>query len=150
MLLLFTLVPVVELAILFRLAGWIDWGPTIGLVIVTGILGAWLARREGIKTMASIQKDLAAGVMPTESLIDGALILVAGAVLVTPGVLTDALGFALLIPPIRGWFKRRVGRAHKHRITVIHYGPEDPFIDVESSSHDVEDSLLEDETDSPR
>ena len=94
LLLLLTIVPIVELIILFRIADRFQWGPTIALVLLTGILGAWLARREGLKTVSRIQSDLGRGVPPTGAMVDGLLILIAGAVLITPGILTDVLGFA--------------------------------------------------------
>ena len=116
LLLLFTLVPFVELALLLWLAGQVGWLETLLLVIATGILGATLARWQGLQTMFRIQREMQAGRMPGDALVDGALILVAGAVLLTPGILTDAFGFALLVPPIRnamkraakGWFKKHV------------------------------------------
>ncbi|MCH8859086.1 MAG: FxsA family protein, partial [Proteobacteria bacterium] len=101
LLLLLTVVPFVELMILLRLAEWLRWDGTIALVVFTGVLGAWLARREGLKAITKIQADLAAGVAPAGAVVDGLLILVAGIVLVTPGILTDLCGFGLLIPPVR-------------------------------------------------
>ncbi len=141
LLLLLTVVPFVELMILLRLAEWLGWQGTIGLVVLTGVLGAWLARREGLKTLARIQKDLESGVPPAGSVIDGVLILAAGAVLVTPGVLTDLCGFALLIPPIRVWVRTRLSRAFKKRIVVMRPGESEPepFIDVTATSTAVRD-----------
>lgn len=141
LLLLLTTVPIVELIILFRIADRFDWGPTIALVLITGALGAWLARREGLKTLSRIQSDLARGVPPTSAMVDGLLILVAGAVLITPGILTDLLGFALLIPPCRSWIRRRLAEAFKKRVIIHHQstfdrGP-DEFVDVEATSRDA-------------
>ncbi len=86
---------------LLLLGARIGWGPTIVLVFVTGVVGAGLARSQGLQTLAAIQRDMAAGVMPAPRLMDGVMILLAGAMLITPGVLTDAVGFLLLVPATR-------------------------------------------------
>jgi len=138
LLLLFILVPLAELAILLWIAEVTDnWLLTLTLVIVTGIVGAWLARREGLRCLRQIQQQLARGQLPGDSLLDGLLILIAGAVLITPGVLTDLLGFALLIPPIRQLLKQHLKRRIQARIVVPpgspdwnHSPPRDEIIDV--------------------
>jgi UPF0716 protein FxsA len=129
-----TVVPLVEVVILIRIAEHLSWGPTIGLVVVTGVLGAWLARREGLRVLRRIQADLAQGVPPTGAMVDGALILAAGLVLVTPGVLTDLCGFALLIPPIRAWVKRKLAEYFRTRIIRVDQNGPAPFVDVEATS----------------
>lgn len=101
LLLLFILVPFVELALLLYLATVIDWPATLAIVVITGIVGTLLARAQGFATYQRIQKELAQGSMPTDSVFDAVLIFVAGAFLMTPGILTDSLGFALLIPFLR-------------------------------------------------
>ena len=101
LILLFTLLPLIELSLLLRIGGWLGTGPTVALVIVTGIVGAWLARREGARTWGRVQADLAAGRMPGEELLHALLVFIAGVVLVTPGVLTDAVGLMLLFRPAR-------------------------------------------------
>ncbi|MCK5489997.1 MAG: FxsA family protein [Gemmatimonadetes bacterium] len=108
LILLFTLLPLAELSLLLRIGGWLGTGPTVGLVIVTGIVGAWLARREGIRTWGRVQADLAAGRMPGEELLHALLVFIAGVVLVTPGVLTDAAGLLLLVRPAREAIARRI------------------------------------------
>ena len=104
--LLFTLVPLVELWLLFRIAQETSFLFTLALVLTTGIVGASLARWQGWRTMARIQGELNANRMPADAMVDGLLILVAGLLLVTPGVMTDAVGFALLVPPLRTLVKR--------------------------------------------
>ncbi|MFP3959925.1 MAG: FxsA family protein [Spirochaetaceae bacterium] len=123
LLLLFTAVPIVELYILIRIGNLIGALPTIGIVLVTGIAGAGLARRQGARVWLEIQSQMQQGVFPADSLIDGLLLVVAGAVLITPGVLTDILGFAILIPvtriPIRNWVRARLSRMMDRG--TIHY-----------------------------
>ena len=138
LLLLFTVLPVVELALLIRIGRAIDVGPTIALVVLTGVAGAALARHQGLRTLRRSQDDLARGLMPATELLNGLMILLAGAVLVTPGVITDAVGFALLIPPVRALIRKRVAKHFKKRIVMMH-GPtgfaqpaQDEFIDVEA------------------
>ena len=108
LLILFTVVPLVELALLIKLGNVIGLWPTIFIVIATGVLGAALARSQGTRTVGAIRAELAQGKAPTESLLNGLLILVGGVVLLTPGLLTDLLGFSLLIPLTRNWFKKEL------------------------------------------
>ncbi|MEM8962111.1 MAG: FxsA family protein, partial [Acidobacteriota bacterium] len=89
LLLLFTLVPLIELAVLVWLGQWVGLLPTIALVFVTGVLGAYLARRQGLITWTRVRAAMARGELPGEALIDALLILIAGAVLLTPGLITD-------------------------------------------------------------
>ncbi|MFQ5526699.1 MAG: FxsA family protein [Thermoanaerobaculia bacterium] len=101
LLLLFILVPVAELALLIEIGQRVGLPATLALIVATGMLGAFLARQQGLGVLARIRSETDQGRLPADQLIDGALILVAGAVLMTPGVLTDALGFFCLIPPGR-------------------------------------------------
>lgn len=116
LLVLFTVVPIVELLLLVELGRHVGLAPTLALVLGTGILGAALARWQGLATLRRIQADMEAGRVPTGPLVDGLLILVAGAVLLTPGLLTDLLGFALLVPAIRQLVRRRLSRAFRTRM----------------------------------
>ncbi len=114
--LLFTLVPIVELWLLIEIGSAIGAIPTIAVVLITGGLGAWLARREGVRAMVEINASMARGEMPAGALLDGFTIFAGGALLLTPGVLTDFVGIALLAPPSRAviqrwilaWVKRRI------------------------------------------
>jgi UPF0716 protein FxsA len=120
--LLFTVVPLVELALLIWIGGQTVWWLPIAMVLFTGIAGAALARWQGLRALRRIQDDLRAGRMPAAAVVDGVLILVAGILLVTPGVLTDVLGIALLIPLARhalqqvalAWLRRRMKLASVH------------------------------------
>ena len=106
LLIIFILVPVMELYILIETGRMIGVGATIGLIIMTGVAGAWLARSQGLEILYRIQQDTANGQMPAQTLIDGALILVGGLLLLTPGFFTDALGFSFLIPASRKFWRK--------------------------------------------
>lgn len=112
--LLFALVPVIELYLLVQVGGEIGVLPTIALVLFTGVAGAWLARTQGLEVLARIQLDLSRGVMPTDSLLDGACILIAGVLLLTPGFITDIFGLLLLLPMSRVVLRRYFSR---HMVT---------------------------------
>lgn len=116
--LLFTVLPIVELAILIRIGEATVWWAPIALVIFTGIAGAALARWQGLRVYQRVRDDTQAGRMPADALVDGFLILLAGILLVTPGVLTDVVGIAFLIPPIRSLVKRGVKAWIKRNVEV--------------------------------
>lgn len=118
--LLFTIIPLVELWLLIQIGQTTSTLFAISLVIVTGIIGAALARQQGLQNWRKLQQGLAGGNPPTDALLDGFLILLAGAVLITPGIITDLFGFALLIPPIRSIIKKWLKEAAKKR-TVVHF-----------------------------
>ncbi len=118
--LLFLTVPIIEIVLFIEIGSRIGTVATLLIVVITAILGASLARREGLKTWWRIQNKLASGSMPDEELLDALMILVAGAVLLTPGFLTDTVGFLLLFPGtrqvIKQWARRKLGQ----RIQVSH------------------------------
>ena len=139
--LLFTIVPVIELAIIIKIGQHLGAGTTIGLLILSGIVGASLAKHEGLRTLNAIQNELANGRMPTDRLIDALLILVAGVLMVAPGFLTDLVGMMLLIPPIRSLVRRHLKKRFEAKIVVNRFDgfrppPGDDFIDVEARPHD--------------
>ena len=104
--LLFTIVPVVELYILVKLGTIFGVGLTLLVVIGTGILGAALSKREGLKVWFHIQEEMQNGRFPANELLDGFLIFVAGVLLLTPGLLTDIMGFLMIVPWTRSIFKK--------------------------------------------
>ncbi|WP_089935503.1 FxsA family protein [Candidatus Entotheonella palauensis] len=108
---IFLIVPLIELALLLTIGAQIGIWATLAIIISTAMLGASLTRREGLKTWLRFQEKLTTGALPNEELLDGLMILVAGAVLLTPGFLTDAVGFILLIPGsrrvVKGWVRQR-------------------------------------------
>ncbi len=106
--LLFVVVTLLELALLIRVGQIVGFWPTIGLVIFTGMAGAWLARLEGLRTLFKLRDDLAHGRLPGQAIMDGVAVLLGGALLLTPGIVTDILGFSLLLPQTRRSIQRRV------------------------------------------
>lgn len=105
---LFFLVSMAELALLVWIGGQIGFWPTVAMVAVTALIGSSLARREGMAVLARLQRRFAEGGLPSQELTDGLIILVAGAFLLTPGVLTDAAGLLGLLPPSRAWIRKRL------------------------------------------
>lgn len=116
LLLLFILVPIAELALLIEIGKRVGLPATLALIVLTGALGAWLARWQGLGVLAKIRSEMSEGRLPAGQLVDGVLILVAGAVLMTPGVLTDALGFFCLIPPCRRFLKSHLSRRFERAV----------------------------------
>ncbi|MFO7911453.1 MAG: FxsA family protein [Desulfotignum sp.] len=106
----FTLIPMVELYLLIKVGTIIGGFNTILLVILTGFAGAWLAKMEGMHTMLKVRMNLQQGITPAEELLDAVIILVAGVVLITPGLITDFFGLMLLWPVTRNYFKRMLRR----------------------------------------
>ncbi len=122
LILLFTIVPFIELTLLIEIGSYIGTLNTIIIVIVTGIIGAFMARIAGLTVFLKIQENLREGIFPSDELFDGVLILISGAFLLTPGLLTDALGFFLLIPfgrqVVKGWLKEIIKtRIDRNEIT---------------------------------
>ena len=115
LLFLFIVLPALELALLLEVGSRIGTLTTLGLIALTGVIGASLARWQGFSVLRRLQSEAAQGRLPAGPIADGVLILVAGALLITPGLLTDAFGFALLVPAFRELIKltvwRRVDRA---------------------------------------
>jgi len=114
--LLFVLVPVLELMLLIRMGEWVGLWPTLALILTTGLAGAALARAEGVRVFFQFQRELLSGRLPGQALLDGISVLIGGAFLVTPGILTDLAGFALLLPPTRRLIQARVRRSLERRI----------------------------------
>jgi UPF0716 protein FxsA len=121
---LFIGLPIVELALLFKVHERVGMGPTVLLVLLTGIAGAALVRRQGVAILFRIQHEMEAGNLPAPQMIDGIMVLVAGALLVTPGLITDAVGFALLIPVIReyirGWLRKKMEQKVRSSYIQVH------------------------------
>lgn len=126
LLLLFTVIPLVELWLLLRIGGRLGPGPTIALVILTGMLGAALARRQGLQTWHAIQNETRQGRAPGAMLVDALLIFVAGVLLITPGVLTDIVGFSFLLPPVRAGIRKRLRDSMQVQVSGFGQPPTGP------------------------
>lgn len=131
-LLLMTLIPTIEILLMFDIHDWFasQWGAdtailaTVGVTLLTGFIGARLARQQGFRILGQVQSQLATGQMPGEALVEGAMVLVGGVLLLTPGYFTDMMGFILVMPWSRGLIRQQfvnlLGRASS-RVTVVSY-----------------------------
>ena len=108
----FTIIPIIEIYLLIEIGSMFGALTAVTLVILTGFLGAFLARMQGLQTLYRIKESLREGRMPSGELLDALLIVIAGLVLLTPGFLTDSVGFLLLIPATRNsikyWLRRQI------------------------------------------
>jgi UPF0716 protein FxsA len=116
LLILFTCIPLLEVYVLIEAGRQIGLFPTILLIVLTGIAGAWLARMQGIEILRRIQTEMAEGRMPGVVLLDGAMILIGGLLLLTPGFCTDLLGFTFLAPFTRGFWRELLSNWAKKNI----------------------------------
>ena len=110
--LFFLIVPFVEIYLLLKIGSIVGVMPTIFLVVFTAVLGAWLLRQQGLATWQRFQRNLQQGAVPAFEMIEGPILLVGGALLLTPGFFTDVLGFACLIPQARRKFAQYVIENH--------------------------------------
>ncbi len=121
---LFVGLPIIELALLFELHSLVGFLPTVMLVLLTGVAGAALVRRQGLAILLKIQREMSIGNVPAPQMIDGVMILVAGALLVTPGLITDVSGFLLLVPfvreQIRFWLKKKLEEKVRGGYVQVH------------------------------
>ena len=112
-------VGIVEIAVMIQVGQLIGFLNTIGLLLLVSLIGAWLVKRQGLGVMARIREQRMAGRLPAAEVFDGALVLVAGVLLVIPGFVTDALGLLLLIPPIRAVARRFVSRRVMREVEMV-------------------------------
>jgi len=117
----FVAVPLIEIALFIQIGGLIGLWPTLAIVVVTAILGTMLVRREGSRALKDLRHFFGALQDPSEPLAHGAMILFAGALLLTPGFFTDAVGFSLLIPSVRSAVFRYI--KSKVKVTQFQMGP---------------------------
>lgn len=136
--LLFTLVPFAELVLLIWIGEHTSWLVTLALIILPGVLGAALARHQGLRCWRTAQEQLSRGELPTASLLDGVMILVAGVLLITPGLLTDLTGLMLLIPPVRRFVRQSISRRLRARVVVFSQSHSQPQGEDDEQIIDVE------------
>lgn len=145
---LFILVPLAELALLLILADATHWTVSVGLVLVTGVLGAWMTRGQGVAALQRLSRSMRSGEGPTDSLLDAGLIFMAGAFLLTPGVLTDCFGISLLIPRVRAFYKDRLVAWFKRRFNITTVSSfANPFADPDADPNVVDSFVVEDISD---
>ena len=108
--LIFSVIPVIELVLLIKVGSLIGTLNTISIVILTALIGAYMVKLEGIGVLYRMQRDMSQGIFPAEELMNGVMILVAGALLLTPGFFTDVLGFLMVFPASRGAIKKLLRR----------------------------------------
>jgi UPF0716 protein FxsA len=139
---IFTVVPLVELYLLIAIGRTFGAGPTIGLVLLTGAIGAWFVRHEGAKVIRRWQEAMARQELPKEGVIDGFLIFVGGLMLIAPGILTDVAGLTMVVPPtrrviagiVRAWLERQIATGGVQVYAPVYEGPSrgrQDVIDVE-------------------
>ena len=116
LLLVFIAVPLLEIALLIKAGDSFGFWPTIAIVILTAILGTVMLRLQGISVMKRATDALREGKMPVEAVIDGVFLLIAGTFLLTPGLATDSIGLALLVPAVRRWIGKRAITALRNRV----------------------------------
>ena len=114
--LLFTVVPAIELFLIIKVGQSIGAANTIWLIVGTGILGAYYARQQGFRVVSNIQWKMDQGQVPGDDLVNGAMLLVGGALLITPGFITDFFGFSMIFPPTREAIKVAVKRGLEKKI----------------------------------
>lgn len=124
LILLFIVVPALEVTLLVASSHWIGIWPTFLMIIATGIIGGYLAKKQGVAVLREVQYRLSRGQVPTESLLDGGCILIGGTLLLTPGYATDIIGFLLLFPATRKivtyWFVKWIEKKiKKNNQTII-------------------------------
>jgi UPF0716 protein FxsA len=119
--LLFALVPLVELYVIIQVGQSIGALNTIGLLLLVSIVGSWLVKREGLEVWRRFQHQVHAGVVPGKEIADGVMVLLAGALLLTPGFLSDVLGILLLLPPVRAVVRAAALRRAARRAGIVRY-----------------------------
>lgn len=120
---LFLVVPFVELYVILQVGRTIGVLDTVALLVLVSVIGAWLVKREGISVVRRVQERVAAGSVPGREMVDGALILFAGALLLTPGFLTDVVAVLLLFPPVRSTLRAAAIRRLRRRAEFRTFGP---------------------------
>jgi len=120
---LFLLVPIVELTVIITVGARIGVVETLGLMILMSALGAFLAKRQGLRTLRVIRDRLDHGQVPGKELLDGLLILIAAALMLTPGFVTDAAALLLLLPPVRAGIRRVLRGSFERRVFLLRADP---------------------------
>lgn len=126
LLVLFITIPLAEIAVLIWVGGYLGAAETIALLLLVSLVGAWLAKRQGLGILARVRQDMQLGRVPGQELIDGLFVLVAAAFLLTPGFITDAVALALLLPPVRMGLRSVARKVLARRVAVRVWGAAPP------------------------
>jgi UPF0716 protein FxsA len=116
LLVLFILVPIIELAVIIQVGQALGVLPTIALLLAVSFVGSWLVKREGIGVWKRFRRQIESGAVPGKEIADGAMIMLAGALLLSPGFVTDVVGILLLLPPVRATIRATVMARLAHRM----------------------------------
>jgi UPF0716 protein FxsA len=116
---LFIVIPLIEIAVIIQVGEALGVVNTIGLLLLVSVVGAWLVKRQGLGVLRRIREQQQAGQIPAAAMFDGALVLVAGALLLTPGFVTDAVGLLLLLPPVRAGVRAFLRRRVTKRVRIV-------------------------------
>lgn len=112
----FVVMPLAEIAVLIEVGGWLGLGPTLALIILTAVVGAWMLRRQGVTVLRRAQQQMQQGAVPIAEVFEGFCLVIAGALLLTPGFLTDTMGALVLLPPVRAFLYGRVRRRLEEQV----------------------------------
>jgi UPF0716 protein FxsA len=150
-------VPLLEIALFIKIGGWIGLAPTLALIVLTAVIGAWMLRQQGLSVLMRAQRQLADGTLPVAEVFEGFCLVIAGALLLTPGFFTDAVGALLLIPTVRQALYRQVRQRVEAHIVRAPGGvgpgsPQEPTSGptIEAEFEEVEEPADGPETPPPR
>lgn len=150
LLLIFILIPIIEIALFIKVGGFLGLWPTLAIVILTAFIGTTMLRTQGMSTMARLQSTMQTGENPVDPMVHGALILVSGVLLLTPGFFTDAVGFILLIPQIRSaLIKWGATKMFSGNFTVMNQGQPQHHKSGDSDVVDADYTVVEDDNNDP-
>lgn len=148
LLLLFIAVPIIEIGLFIQIGGLLGLWPTLAIVVLTALVGTALMRAQGVAALQKLQANIESGGNPTDPIANGAFILVAGLLLLTPGFFTDAVGFSLLIPPVRQALIRAVAARLKSRVETYATGYESRTVYASETVLDGDFEVVEDNVNS--
>ncbi len=152
LLILFIAIPIIEIGLFIQVGGWLGLWPTLAIVILTAVIGTYLLRLQGMAALARLQNNLQTGQSPMDPIVNGAMILVAGVLLLTPGFFTDTIGLLMLTPPVRAMLIRWGAARFVNRSTVIFTSSSGPRHDPRRDSGAVEGDFVvldDDDTQTP-
>ena len=146
---LFIIVPIAELALLIQVGSWIGFWPTLALLVLDAVLGSMLMRSQGRAAWRRFNQAIAEGRAPAREALDGVLVIFGGALLLTPGFITDVFGAVLLIPPTRALVRSVLVRRLSHRVVVSGGRRQRGDYDVEGTAVDVDPDRIEHRREAP-